>query len=83
MGYDPLYELLGFSHLPLAVLTHRVLLQEPGSSSRVFLSYVGTLGVCLRFNPHWMFQIYLGVTKNCSALKHSYLFPLLDVLWTS
>ena len=47
----------------------------------------GHLGVCLRFKPHWMFQIYKYVLKcheelaSCSSLMHSYLFPLLDVLY--
>ena len=49
--------------------------------------YVVILGVCLRFKPHWMLQIYKYVIKgreeltSCSSLMHSYLFPLLDVLY--
>ena len=41
------------------------------------------LGGCLRFKPHWMFQIYKYVIKgheeltSCSSVMHSYLFPLL------
>ena len=49
--------------------------------------YVVILGVCLRFKPHWMFQIYKYVIKgreeltSCSSLIHSHMFPLLDVLY--
>ena len=49
--------------------------------------YVVILGVCLRFKPHWMFQIYKYIIKgheeltSCSSVMHSYLFPLLDVLY--
>ena len=49
--------------------------------------YVVILGVCLRFKPHWMFQIYKYVIKgreeltSCSSHMHIYLFPLLDVLY--
>ena len=41
--------------------------------------------VCLRFKPHWMFQMYKYVIKgreeltSCSSLIHSHMFPLLDV----
>ena len=46
--------------------------------------YVPILGVCLRFKPHWMFQIYKYVIKGreeltCSSLIHSHMIPLLDV----
>ena len=47
--------------------------------------YVVSLGVCLRFKPHWMFQVYTYVIKgreeltSCSSLIHSHMFPLLDV----
>ena len=53
---------VGRMHLPLANLT-RVLPQEPGRISTISV-YVGILGECLRFKPHWMFLIYLRVTKN-------------------
>ena len=49
--------------------------------------YVVILGVCLRFKPHWMFQIYKYVIKVCellasrASLIHSHMFPLLDVLY--
>ena len=50
--------------------------------------YVVILGVCLRFKPHWMFQIYKCVIikdreelTSCSSLIHSHMFPLLDVLY--
>ena len=49
--------------------------------------YVVILGVCLRFKPHWMFQIYKYVIKgreeltSWSSHMHIYLFPLLDVLY--
>ena len=49
--------------------------------------YVVILGGCLRFKTHWMFQIYKYVMKgheeltSCSSVMHSYLFPLLDVLY--
>ena len=48
--------------------------------------YVNILRVCLRFKPHWMFQIYKYVIQgreeltSCSSLINSHLFPLLDVL---
>ena len=51
--------------------------------------YVVILGVCLRFKPHWMFQIYKYVKEgreeltSCSSLMHSHMFPLLDVLGIS
>ena len=47
--------------------------------------YVVILGVCLRFKPHWMFQIYKCVIKggeeltSCLSLIHSHMF--LDVLY--
>ena len=63
--------------------------QEPGrviSSTTISYSvYVVILGVCLRFKPHWMFQIYKYVIEgrdeltSCSSLIHSHMFPLLDV----
>ena len=77
------------SHLPLASLTrvftarawpYRVL-------QSVFLPMWSSWGCVLRFKPHWMFQIYKYVIKglkeltSCSSLLHSYLFPLLDVLY--
>ena len=40
-------------------------------------------GGCLRFKHHWMFQIYFG-SRRIDLLfssHHSYLFPLLDVLY--
>ena len=49
--------------------------------------YVVILWVCLRFKPHWMFQIYKYVIEgreeltSCSSLIHSHMFPLLDVLY--
>ena len=49
--------------------------------------HVVILGVCLRFKPHWMFQIYKCVIEgreeltSCSSLIHSHMFPLLDVLY--
>ena len=49
--------------------------------------YVVILGMCLRFKPHWMFQIYKQVIKgheeltSSSSVMHSYLFLLLDVLY--
>ena len=49
--------------------------------------YVVILGVCLRFKPHWMFQIYKYVIKgreeltSCSSLIHSHMFLLLYVLY--
>ena len=52
-----------------------------------YSAYMVILGVCLRFKPHWMFQIYIYVIKgreeltSCSSLVHSYLLPLLDVLY--
>ena len=54
-------------HLPLANLT-RVLVppQEPGRIeyyNQLFCLY-GHLGVCLRFKPHWMFQIYKCVING-------------------
>ena len=57
------------------------------STTISYSAYVDILGVCLRFKPHWMFQIYKYVIKgreeltSCSSLMHSYLFPLLDVLY--
>ena len=42
--------------------------------------YVVILGVCLRFKPHWMFQIYKYVIKgreeltSCSSLLHSHMY---------
>ena len=72
---------LGQSH---ASAHHRSL-----AVSSTIISYIclcGHLGVCLRFKPHWMFQIYKKVIKgheeltSCSSLMHSYLFPSLDVL---
>ena len=64
----------------------------PQESGRIEYSnqlsgYVVILGVCLRFKPHWMFQIYKYVIKgceeltSCSSLIHSHMFPLLDVLY--
>ena len=59
------------------------------STTICYSAYVVILGVYLRFKPHWIFQIYKYVIKgrdeltSCSSLVHSYLFPLLDVLfWT-
>ena len=58
--------------------------------SRTIISYsvcVVILGVCPKFKPYWMFQIYKSVIKgheevtSCSSLMHSYLFPLLEVLY--
>ena len=52
-----------------------------------YSAYMVILGVCLRFKPHWIFQIYIYVIKgreeliSCSSLVHSYLLPLLDVLY--
>ena len=49
--------------------------------------YLVILGVCLRFKPHCMFQIYKYVIEgreeltSCSSLIHSHMFPLLDVLY--
>ena len=49
--------------------------------------YVVILGVCLRFTPHWMFQIYKYVIEgreeltSYSSLIHSHMLPLLDVLY--
>ena len=49
--------------------------------------YVVILGVCLRFKPHWMFQIYKYVIEgreqltSCSSLMHNHMFPLLDLLY--
>ena len=57
------------------------------STTISYSAYVDILGVCLRFKPHWMFQIYKYVIKgreeltSCSSLVHSYLFPFLDVLY--
>ena len=57
------------------------------STTICYSAYVVILGVCLRFKPHWIFQIYKYVIKgreeltSCSSLVHSYLFPLLDVLY--
>ena len=58
------------------------------SSSTISYSvYVVILVVCLRFKPHWMFQIFKYVIKgreeltSCSSLIHSHMFPLLDVLY--
>ena len=53
--------------------------------SSTIISYICLCG--LRFKPHWMFQIYKEVIKgheewtSCTSLMHSYLFPLLDVLY--
>ena len=49
--------------------------------------YVVILGGCLRFKPHWMFQIYKYVIEgreeltSWSSLIHSHMLPLLDVLY--
>ena len=57
------------------------------STTISFSVYLVILGVCLRFKPHWMFQIYKYVIKgreeltSCSSLIHSDMFPLLDVLY--
>ena len=58
------------------------------SSTKISYSvHVVILGVCLRFKPHWMFQIYKYVIEcreeltSCSSLIHSHMFPLLDVLY--
>ena len=58
------------------------------SSTTISYSVYGViLGVCLRFKPHWMFQIYKYVIKgreeltSCLSLIHSHMFPLLDVLY--
>ena len=57
------------------------------STTISYFVYVVILGVCLRFKPHWMFQIYKNVIKGreeltfCSSLIHSHMFPLLDVLY--
>ena len=55
------------------------------STTISYPAYVVIFGVCLRFKPHWMFQIYKYVIKGreeltfCWSLMHSFLFPLLDV----
>ena len=58
------------------------------SSTTISYSVYGAiLGVCLRFKPHWMFQIYKCVIKgheeltSRSSLIHNHMFPLLDVLY--
>ena len=57
------------------------------STTISYFVYVVILGVCLRFKPHWMFQIYNYVIKgrekltSCSSPIHSHMFPLLDVLY--
>ena len=63
--------------------------QEPGRIEYYisYSVYVVILVVCLRFKPHWMFQIYKYGIKvheeltSYSSAMHSYLFPLLDVLY--
>ena len=73
---------LGHSHAS----TYRTSLAV-SSTTISYSAYVVILGVCLRFKPHWLFQIYKYVIKgreeltSCSSLVHSYLFLLLDVLY--
>ena len=63
--------------------------QEPGRIeyyNQLYLSMWSSWGVCLRFKPHWMCQIYKKVIQgheklnSCSSLMNSYIFSLLDVL---
>ena len=56
------YSAAGKGHVPVASLT-RVLPQSLAGSSTLSV-YAGILGVCLRFKPHWMFQIYLRIAKK-------------------
>ena len=57
------------------------------STTMSYSVYVVISGVCLRFKPHWIFQIYKYVIKgreeltSCSSLIHSHMFSLLDVLY--
>ena len=58
------------------------------STTISYFVYVVILGVCLRFKPYWMFQIYKCVIKgreeltSCSSHTQSpFPFPLLDVLY--
>ena len=73
---------LGQSH---ASAYHRSLVVS--STTISYSVYVVVLGVCLRFKPHWMFQIYKYVIEgreeltSCSSLIQSHMFPLLDVLY--
>ena len=71
-------------------VSRKCLPQEPGRIEYSIISYICLcviLGVCLRFKPHWMFQIYRKVIKgheeltSCSSLMNSFLFPLLDILY--
>ena len=76
--------------LPWSV-SRECLTHEPGRIEhykQLYLSMWSSWGEgCLRFKPHWMFQIYKKVIKgheelsSCSSLMHRYLFPLLDVLY--
>ena len=64
-----------------------MLTQVHTSTTISYSVYVVILGVCLRFEPHWMFHIYKYVIKDreelisCSSVIHSHMFPLLDVLY--
>ena len=74
---NPLYKNLIFPwpvshecyHRSLAV-SHECYRRSLAVSSTTSV-YVGILGVCLRFKPHWMFQIYLRVMTKLAQLPVS------------
>ena len=61
-GAEPSGELPAISIFPGPVSRECYRRSLPLSST--ISVYVGISGVCLRFKPHWMFLIYLRVTKN-------------------
>ena len=76
-----------YAHLPSSHASAYRRSLAVSSTTISYSVYLVILGGCLRFKPHWMFQIYNYVIKgreeltSCSSLIDSHMFPLLDVLY--